>query len=376
VSKFLHYKGVFVLEDRKNKIVVVGNATLDVLVRGTISIEEDSIIIAADGIVQTFHVEDPPIRAGHKHRVNENIAQKVRSLWHRIEPGGGGFNSATSIKKIPSIGADLDLIYMDVSTPDPLIVESLRAHYIQSHFFYQRDVPVNAVIGWRDDKIVLKGPQLGRVQPDQRLILEAADLISGSNAILVNSIKDPKYFDEYFRISQEQGIPMYMVVTSSLDKDFIFERVLPKTIPILNYDELPNLLGARGDMDEESKMQFALETLRQIRKDGINRDKPIYVTLGKNGAYCAKKDSIIYVGLDPEYSERVSRAIVSRTASINGAGDSFAAGITAYDTISARRIDLNDLVREASTVAIRGIGYKGPLPANAFVHKEHKMSSG
>lgn len=355
----------------KPKIVVAGNATLDVFIRETTSIDHDRIVISSeDGKVVELQVEQPPILPGGKYRVNQDLAKAVRQLWHRYAPGGGGYNSVLAIRNLPDIESDIDLVYIDVSTPDDLIIQELRHHNISPHFFFRRDVPYNLVIGWRDDKIILKGPQLGRVKPTKTSIEDAEKIIHDSDATLINSIKDPKYFDEYLKISEKHKVPVYVVVTTSLDNQYVFEHVLPHVIAILNYDELPAIIEASGELDEKSRLELALEILVKIRKDGTNADKPIFVTLGRNGAYCAKKGSIIHIKLNPEYTERVSHGISLTLGSTRGAGDVFAAAVVTYDTLAKRKSSLTDLLYKANGAAIRHIGYSGHLPKEAFEYRE------
>jgi len=355
-------------------IVVVGNATLDAYVQGEVTVSKKSVSISSGDTVEKFFVEDPPIRAGHKHRVNQNIEQKIRPLLHYYRPGGGGYNSVTAISNLPNIKKELELFYMDVSNVDQLIANGLKQHNINSHFFFQRDIPVNAIIGYRKDKIILKGPQLGRVEPDEDDIKVIYSAISKSDALLINSIKDTKYLEQYLKISKAHNIIPYLVITTSLEWKFAYDKIMPHVKGILNYDELPGLLECNDLTDEQTKMEIALETLRKIRKDGKNKDKPLYVTLGRNGAYCAKKNSIIHVKLNPDYTNKVSKAISKHRGNTTGAGDVFAGAITAYDATSKQNMPLHKLVIKASEAAIRHIGYKGKLPRNAFLIEKYPIS--
>lgn len=363
------------MSSKKNfKIVVGGNATLDVFVlenaRSSITIEDKKVrIVAENGEIVEFRVEDPPIKAGRKHRVNQNIAEAVKPLWHRFEPGGGGYNSVVAMRKLPWIGSDLALTYIDVSIPAPLIVEGLKGCDIDSHFFYQRGIPINLIIGCREDKIILKGPQLGRVEPVEKNIREAEKCMYKSNALLINSWKDPRYVEEYIKITQKYGVPVYCTITSSMDKEFTLEYILPRVRAILNYDEMPELFGGNSDLDEKSRLEFALETLIKIRKDSINTDKPLFVTLGRHGAYCARKSIIDHVQLKPEYRERVAKNLNTSNGT-RGAGDVFSAAVVGYDTAAKQRMDLVKLLKKANSVAIRHIGYTDFLPEEVFDHKQ------
>lgn len=314
-----------------------------------------------------FKVEDPPIRQGHKHRVNQNISEKVSHLWHCYKPGGGGYNSVMAMRNLPDIKEELELTYFDVSTPVSLIVKKLREKSIDSRFFYQREVPVNAIIGWREDKIVLKGPQLGRVEPDEKDAIEIIGAIQKSDVFLANSIKDPKYFEIYLDTSRKFNVPVYSVITTSLEPDFVFEKVFtdPNTAIILNYDEIPYLFSESTEkMSEEEKINFAFDALKRKIKSKINLNKPTYITLGKNGVYYSKNESITHIRLKPEYSEKVRDSIIKEGGNFNGAGDVFSAAVVAYDL--ATNAEAEETALKASIAAIRHIGYKGELSSDSF----------
>ncbi len=357
------------------KITVAGNATIDALIEGeVVTALYDTITVESDGVKETFRVEDPPVEQGRKHRINQNIVEKVLSLWHRMLPGGGGYNSVTGMRQLEDIGSELELSYLDVSIPHHLVQKELRRAGIDPHFFWQRDIPFNAIIGWKGDKFVLKGPALGRVEPDEEHIAEAREVISGSDSLLINSVKDPRYLEKYVEIAGEMGVPAYVVITTSQEPEFVSKHLLPNAICILNYDEIPFLHGKSEPMDEKSRMELALDTVRQIRSEH-DTAKPIFVTLGKNGAYCASKNTLRYVYLNPEYAEKVVECIASQHRRVNGAGDSFAGALVAYDTAHGHKLCLNELLILASTASIRHIGYKGELPSDAFNVVEEPIKS-
>ncbi len=58
-----------------------------------------------------------PLRYGYKHRTDVDVEQHIRGLWNILKPGGGGYNTATSIKRRTDIAINLDLAYVDVSIP-------------------------------------------------------------------------------------------------------------------------------------------------------------------------------------------------------------------------------------------------------------------
>jgi sugar/nucleoside kinase (ribokinase family) len=355
------------------KIVIAGNATIDAIVHGKAKkISRDMIEVSSEDVRERFRIEDPPIKSGYKHRVNQNIVQKVEALWHRMQPGGGGYNSGTAIRNLPDIGSELELHYVDVSIPHHLIEKGLRKSEITSHFFFERDVPVNAIISFDGDRVIFKGYQLGRVEPDESKIRDIRRIIKDSDSLLVSGVKDTLYLESYIATAKQYNVPVYAVVGTSLDKEFLIKTVLPNSNNILNYDEIPWIHGITEEMDEKSRMELALDTIRQIRSD-INHLMPIYATLGKNGAYCASKDLIWHVHLTQEYAEKVAQSIASQPRRVNGAGDNFAGALVAYDTWENHKLSLKDILVKASTVAIRHIGYTDSLPQGAFIATELPM---
>ena len=373
------------------RIVVGGNATLDYIVDGSIYVQgekEDTVIVDSQGMVEKFKVADPPIRPGFKHRVNRKLDQDVMELWHCVKPGGGGYHSVTAMQSLPGTeNVELDLVYMDVSEPHVKNIKGLQKYGVKFHFFYQREVPVNAILGWRDDKITLKGPQLDRVEPSNTHIGELEGLLSGSafrvrepvdfpvvNAVLVNSFKDPAYAEQILRICGEKDIPLYFVITTSLEKDFVYAKVLPNAVGILNYDEIPAIDGINEKLDDQSKLELARETIKKIRIDGINSTHPIFVTLGKNGVYCSEgSSSIEHIYLNRSIAEQVNNGGSFKREGTSGAGDVFAAAVTLYRTLNPQ-ISVGELARKASQAAIRYIGYSGRLSPSTFAMDRMEFS--
>ncbi len=357
------------------KIVVAGNATLDVFISEKPQIEDGNVNFESrKGELVEFIINNPPTTLkGKKVRVEQNLAQDVRPLTHRYEPGGGGYNSIISMRQIMGIGEQLDLMYIDVSIPDSLVMNKLRNLNIDSRFLFQREIPVNLVIGYREDKLILKGPQLGRVSPTEIHLQALEKAIIQSDSFLANSIKDPLYMEQYLKLAEQHNIPFYVVITASLERDFVFKRVLPKVSPLLNYDDLPELLGEGSNLEVRERMELARDAMLKIRKERINPDKPVIITLGENGAYVAKKSAFYHIKARGDYSRRISKSINNVPEGVSGAGDYFAGALVAHDTAAKQKEDLVMLVIKASKAAIRHIGYKGRLPHSAFEVIEYKI---
>lgn len=354
------------------KIAVAGNATLDVFVKEKAEVDSNKVTFTTIGgkLVEFYIVENPPILPGQKYRVNQNVAADVRQLTHRYSPGGGGFNSIVGMRHLEEIGSLLELVYLDVSSPDSLIVDELRNLGIDHRFFFQRDIPHNLITVLRKKKLILKGPHLGRVGPNERIIEQLERVLSDADSLLINSIKDPRYYEHYIQIAEKNEVPVYAVVTASVDRDFVFEYVIPRVRPIFNYDEIPLLVGEKSDLDEQSRLELARETVTGIRRDGKNKVLPIFVTLGSHGAYVAKKNTVIHIKLKDAYAKRIDESLDETGDGLRGAGDVFSGAVTAYDTLAHHQENLQDLVRKASLAAIKHFGYLKHLPKSAFAYTE------
>lgn len=357
-----------------SKITVAGNATIDAIILGEGEIiRENTVRVTSFGRSEMFRVEDPPIRRGYKHRVNQNVAQKVEGLMHLMQPGGGGYNCATAMCNIPDVGAELELTYIDVSIPHHLINKGLDEYNINQQFFLQRDVPYHAVVGVDGDRIIFKGPGLGRVDPDEKQIKKIERIVSESDSLLIVGVKDPHYYGQYIKSAKQNNVPVYAVVSTSMEKDFVLKNILPNVRCILNWDEIPFLYDITEELDDQSKMELTLDTMRQIRF-GINPTMPIVVTAGEKGALYASKNFIAHIYLNEEYAEKVNRAtslkarknIEEEGVKVSGRGDVFAGTFVGYDTIKNRKIRLDDLMILSSIAAIRHMGYDGDLPRSAF----------
>ena len=105
------------------KIAVAGNATLDVLVKEKAVINDGRVTFttSTDKVIEFCIVDGLPILPGRKYRVNQNVAADIRPIMHRYSPGGGGFNSVVGMRNLEDIGSLLELVYLDVSSPDSLI---------------------------------------------------------------------------------------------------------------------------------------------------------------------------------------------------------------------------------------------------------------
>lgn len=364
-------------------LAVAGNGTLDIIIEGIVSVDGPNIEVKSYSGVAEFVVMDPPVERGQKHTVNENIGDIVirSNLWHRYVPGGGGFNTLRALRDIQEEG--IQLAYLDVSNPTSSTMESLRKLQVyDSHHFWRREIPTNAILGYGGDRIVLRSPQMVIYSPREIDWKGAEHYIEDKDALLINSVKDPDYVELYIDIAREHGIPLFFSITTSLKWDFVRRRVLPFGTVLLNYDDLAKTHQLRSKIDEQiisrgleyaaqiersMKMDLALETLQGVRK--LNPDKNAYATMGENGAYVSSKEGIAHVVLREDYAWAVRDAIRKYRETTNAAGDYFFAAV-AYHEVFSGGMSALDIAIKASENAIRHIGYWGPLPREAFNVRE------
>lgn len=361
-------------------LAVAGNGTLDVLIEGMVSVKGPNITIWSENAgIAEFVVEDPPVERGQKHTVNENIGDILigSGLWHRYAPGGGGFNTLTALRDLQE-NEGLWLAYLDVSKPTSSTMEALRRlGMYDSHHFWRRDMPTNVIVGFEGDRIVLKSPQRRKYSPLDMDGERAEHYIKTKDGLLINSVKDPGYVELYIRIAKEYDIPVFFSVTTSLDWVFVRDKVLPSGTVVLNYDDLVKTHGLQSGIDEqiksrgdctfraerEIKMDLALEVLKEVR--ALNPDKNAYVTMGENGVYVSSQDGIYHLALREDYAKLVKDVVRRHRETTNAAGDYFFAAIALHEVFS-EGMPAVDIAIKASEVAIRHIGYWGPLPREAF----------
>lgn len=352
---------------------MAGNATLDAHIEGRVYEIDNQVVVISDGVKRVFDVVDGPIRYGFKHRTNVDVEQHIRGLWNVLKPGGGGYNTATSIKRRTDIAINLNLAYIDVSEQDDLITQSLSELGISGYFFGLRPVPVNVILGGRGDKILLKGPMLPRVHLKDEHKETIDDLVHQANGVVINSAKDESLVDFLLQSSISRAVPLYFVVTSSLPSDFVLRRMLPFGTSILSHEDIVSIYGQNPlKLDDAQLFELSLEYLRKIRSDEVNKGNNIFVTLGPRGVLCLNRDGKIYhVILKEEYKEIVGYSAESRVGSTNGAGDTFAGAVVSLNS-SVEKMDIKKIAMRASKASIRHIGYDGPIGYTSFNVRPYK----
>ncbi|MBS3105095.1 hypothetical protein J4234_02465 [Candidatus Woesearchaeota archaeon] len=360
-------------DKNKFKLVIAGNATLDAHIDGKVYEDGNNITVVSDGVKKIFEVVDGPIRYGYKHRTKADVEHSIRGLWNMLKPGGGGYNTATSIKRRMDIATKLDLSYVDVSSPDELVLQSLREVGISPYFFGLRPIPINAILGGREDKIILKGPMLPRVNLLEEHKVAIDDIVREANGVAINSAKDEGLVEAMIESTNRRMVPLYFVVTSSLPPDFIFQKMLPYGLSIISHEDVTSIHGKNPlEFKDAQLFEMSLEYLRKMNKDKITNGNPLFITLGANGVLCMNHESGIYhVKLKEEYVEMIGYSAGTKIGSTNGAGDVFAGAVVVLGA-TRKKLDITKVAMRASKASIRHIGYDGPVGYDSFTVKPFK----
>lgn len=363
-------------------IVVFGNGAVDARLNGGIihTIDDDKVTIESNGSKLEIEVIDGPIKARGKYTAKKQFSEKLLQFSPEIDFGGGGYNSLMEILRLRerNNGA-FKLCYVDMSTPslDSITpTQSIKKvlHDMgvdESLFFDKRPLPLNLVLDDRINKVIIKSPmdyQGTRYTDDD--VERVRDVLRGSKCILANSLKDAVFANLISEYSSN-GRMLINVVTNSLDYSLVYDTLVPKGITIFNYDELGAFMKGLGkdcfgtDADENKKIEYAVKAIQMMRDDG--RSKPIYVTLGRNGALCAYNGSngrIHHVSHD-SVSKKVQEAIDKQKKTICGAGDCFAGGVFYY-YMTTNNPDVNTAGMEGCMRSVKYLGYPDRISYDDF----------
>lgn len=355
------------------KLFVAGNATLDAEINGSVSVQGSKIVATSGKFTREIKVEDGPIRRGHKHRYDGDIEAKIRGLMSQLGPGGGGVNLITAISQFADIRYQPELVYVDVSKPDhptdSLIKEHLDEYGVLYEFFGLRDVPINALFSWRGDKIIVKGKPLDRsIQLTEKHQATIDRLVEGSKTVTINGAKDTRFVEFILEAAQKRNIPVYFGITPSLEPDFVFKRLFPYGDSVISDEDLVTIFGEKPTkLDDVQLMERAVEYTRRIKAERLNNGHILMVTCGSNGALCTVDGRrISQVSLKDVYALRVSHSASNRLGGSTGAGDNFTAKFVYEMSLRRGKVDIIQIAVLASEASIRYLGYRGPLPYDAF----------
>ncbi len=353
------------------KLVVAGNATIDRIVQAEVTTKgENREIVRLENPItrysREFHVEDGPIVPGGKYRVREFLDEASARFLHWDQTGGCGYNSVAAINEMVDIRTHLELSYLDISIPTKDVIRDLRKKRIRSYFLFEREIPYNLIVGsGRDDKVVLKGPDLGRIRINADELESLDERIKGSDALLINNAKDGLFIDILLETMQRHRVGGYFAVTKSTPPNLVFTSYLQRGVCFFNYDELPSLSGMNENvLNESERLEFAKEQMFKMMK--ANKKFPIVITLSKEGAFYTQDGEMFHERLNDHYKAEVAKAIRSNPGSTLGAGDTFI-GVTSAYHIARPEWNMGTVIRRGTTAALNHIGYRHELPNDAFV---------
>ena len=349
------------------KILVAGNATIDQFVYGKFRSEGDRVTLICEGFDRTFDLVDPPFKTGYKHRIDVDVENAIYGLKTQSRPGGGGINLAISMFNRAPHETYLQINYVDMSQEHPLIREHLDNLGINYRFLGHRPVPVNIVMGTRDDKVTLKGPMLPResLTDSDRKTIET--LVEGSDVACGNGLKDDSLAKYMISASNSRNIPIFFLVTSSLERVFFEREVLPIATTIINQEDIFRYLGGNPQSADPNQMYtLSVEYVRSLVLDGKIRGYPLIVTMGSNGAIFWTKDAPLrHTKVNEETALKINKYHFSDTSRINGAGDTFAGEIL-MQSIQYPSRNITTMVERANKAALRRMGYEGQLTTANF----------
>jgi len=302
------------------KVVVLGNVSLDEFCRLGQEILGRRVVLGrgADRIVLDTTT---PIFPGAKVTVAEPLSSStLRSPRLTEGLGGGGLGTASSLATwLPS-----KVLYVDVSVGEARFRQYFESRGIATRFFGLRSVPVNAVVGHRSNKVILKSP-IAPVGIPAGLRTELRELLKEPEWIVLNSVKD----EPLARMAVEAALrrrcaKLAAVVTSSLSPSFVARHILPNVdVLIVSFDEMNWLLSHMPATITASKQR--LLALCERMRGGAR----VFVTLGKDGVMCGSRRGLFHVRLRAAVARRVEASVSSHPAAVTGAGDWFAGGVIA-----------------------------------------------
>jgi len=353
------------------KKLVIGNAAIDGILAREVSvvIRDNSIILDYNGHRIEIPVRDGPIRAGGKYTAKINFWEALQSFPRTEQFGGGGYLSATTLRKI----SDGSVYYLDISTPSldtsvpgTSLADRLQSINIHPYFLGARPIPFNVVLGDRSDKIIVKS-RLGNTTFGVYHHYLVNALVADCQGILFNSLKDTALVE--LAVDSANGKTLVGVITNSLHPDFVLEKIIPNCICQFNYDEFGCIVNPDHKVvgDEETRIEGAFEGIKRIRAD-YNPRAHTYVTLGRNGVLCSENSEIYHVRFKGEVLEKIRPAVNQNPASTCGAGDAHAASIF-NDEVS--HLPITEIAQRACIIAVRYLGYDGTLTETDFVLSRH-----
>jgi len=349
-----------------------------------------------------IEIDDGPLRVGEKCYGKGRFSIDLEQFKTVRTFGGGAYNSYMAYRKLqdelhgkrpPEMLKKL--FYLDMSAPyrsfageRVLLSNELDKEGTGYHFCDKRAMPVNLVLSdIRARKRIAKSyPDPGwnvdetRLQEHEKNMIR--EIAQNCYALFQNSPKDREIVETLLEGVEGTGARIYNVITKSFDWEFVRDRLMGNGTILANYDELGWLMeGPEFEGDENERIVYALDWLKQIKRDNLNGGYDMHVTAGKNGVLFKHEDTIYHIHVTDEKNEQVQAAIENRlarglalykTGKIDknglidyirgtcGAGDTYSGALAFYELEMGERNPV-DAAKYASIAAMRYIGYDGDI---------------
>ncbi len=359
--------------NKGNKVLYVGNYTIDIAVRDGVRYEKDkeSFFVKANDGSEIEVCEDPARRkTTDKNDCLRNLEFMLGQVPTAVEKlGGGGRNSLAEHVLIESTGQDT--IYLDMQVPCESILRYMKQNRVESYFLNKRRPAVNVVVGGRDNKRIIKSPIEKNLPLTSIEAYFISAMVKSSGRVLMNSAKDMSLADCVMQHCRRYKKEVGVVVTTSFDNyDYVRGHIVPSATCIFNYDEIGTVfnpehksLGDENDKNEDALWGIGDCLAIQMRS---GQRHSIYVTLGKNGIFAADRHGEVYhIFLrNEEIRQSLAEIIPKREDATNGCGDHFAAAALKYEEQGYQTIAAGILGQIHS---IRFIGYRGDISESDFI---------
>lgn len=338
-------------------ILVSGNAALDhILLPDSFSYEANRLRFSVNGTAKEVEVGEPSVIVGGKHRLKgSTIDDVLDGLSPQVIPGGDGLISAVALRRM-----GYDVAYADASRftgEFSQIAEMLQGIGIKVLAYGFRDPPRNIVLelclAGIDDTVVLRQGKLervGRLQPEYASRI--GDIASSSSVVLGSSLKDPDLARIMRDAAISANVPLVMGLTTSLERGFMLDEMVPFGILTLNRAHL-EMFGERLNYQHnggsgERRTVNLIQAMRRRMPSGY----PLFVMDGVGKAFVSTGATI--------YDTHVLASNGNGTHRTNGISNVFAAAVAAEYT----KKDVNPIeaAKAASLAVIKNVGYELPPP--------------
>ena len=355
---------------------IVGGATRDsYLAQCETETDGNTVSVRCGAHSRRLKILDGCADAGGKATLSE-LPAGLLAHASRTEFGGGGVNSCRAFQMV---APGYPLRYLDVSLFDPQLSAYLNNPATRVRFLGLRPIPVNAVLGDRGDKVILKSPTPPGVTCLSLERQAEITWLASAKAILANSLRDPAVIARLIYESGRRRAKVYLGVTRSLPSDSGIESIA--SVIIAGWDDFSEQIALGVRMDISGGM-LAVERLRELAPTAA-----LFVTMGREGVLLqtASDCAAVHVRLRSGVDSQVQLLVFENPSRACGCGDAFAAGLFAeletgrsyLSNVRTERPRFERAAMSGCASALRWLGYRGPLAESDFVVATiHRRRSG